>query len=187
MKKREVTEMNETRTLDHPTRRLLYQFITENPGASFQFILKILKIPEGTLRYHLQHLQRSNRIVKEKKGKNLCYYSKFRRDNPECHLDAKLNSRQELLLGLIRNEPGINRKELMIRAKSSRRSLNYDLRRLRDLRLVMKVETGDGKGYEALSKDRLKDEMFKILVDRMLKGELTLEKFKLLKERLEDL
>ena len=187
MKEREVRDISESGSLDHPTRQILYQFIVDNPGTSFQLIRRILKIPEGTLRYHLQHLQRSNRIVREKQGKNLCYYSKFRIENPECHLDVKLNPDQELLIQLIRDDPGITRKELMIRSKLSRRSLNYDLRRLKDLRLVIQVETRDGKGYEALSKDRLKDEMFKILVDRLLNGELTLEKFRLLRDRLDEI
>ena len=50
MKEKEVTEMEEHGSTAHPTRKVLYQFIVENSGTSFQLILKILKIPEGTFR-----------------------------------------------------------------------------------------------------------------------------------------
>jgi predicted transcriptional regulator len=187
MKEKEVREMNGQDTLMHPTRKVLYQFIVENPGTSFQFIKRILRIPEGTLRYHLDHLIRHNRVVSEKKGRNLCYYSSFKRDHPECHLNVELNPDQQLLLDIIRNEPGIGRKELMVRTRLSRRRINYSLRRLRDLRLVWKVNTSAGDGYEEITKDRLKDDMYRILVDRLLKGELSLERFNILKDRLDEM
>ncbi|MGA1866826.1 MAG: helix-turn-helix domain-containing protein [Thermoplasmatota archaeon] len=180
-----MTETDERGSLGHPTRKVLYRFITENPGTSFQFILNVMKIPEGTLRYHLEQLQRSRRIVSEKKGRNLVYYSTFHRDHPECHADLDLNVSQKLLLDLIRDSPGATRKELLARSRLGRRELNYSLRRLGDLKLIWKVDTEDGQGYEVISKDRFKDEMFRILVDRLLSGEMDLERFRLLKDRLE--
>ncbi|MGA1794021.1 MAG: helix-turn-helix domain-containing protein [Thermoplasmatota archaeon] len=185
MKEREVLDMDEHGSLGHPTRKALYKFILENPGTSFQFIRNVLRIPEGTLRYHLQHLQRSNRIVREKNGKELCYYSKFHRDHPECHLEVELSPKQKLLLDLIREDPGATRKELMSRSRLSRRELNYSLRRLRDLKLIWKKQTVKGEGFEVISKDTFKDEMFKMLVDRLLTGELTIERFRTLRDRLE--
>lgn len=177
--------MEDTGSLGHPTRKVLYRFIKENPGTSFQFIRGVLNIPEGTLRYHLQQLQRSNRIVKEKKGRNLCYYSRFHRDHPECQLEADLSENQKLLLDLIRDAPGTTRSELLSRSRLTRRELNYSLRRLRDLKLIWKTDTEYGEGYEVISRDRLKDEMFKILVDRLLKGDLSLDRFRTLRDRLE--
>jgi len=185
MKQREVLEMDEHGSMGHPTRRMLYKFILDNPGTSFQFIRSVLKIPEGTLRYHLLHLQRSNRIIREKKGKELCYFSAFHRDHPECHLDVELNPKQKLLLDLIREDPGATRKELMSRSRLTRRELNYSLRRLRDLKLIWRTKTAKGEGFEVISKDTFKDEMFKMLVDRLLCGDLTIERFRTLRDRLE--
>ncbi|MBN1390746.1 MAG: hypothetical protein JXA22_08910 [Candidatus Thermoplasmatota archaeon] len=173
--------------LTHPTRKVLYRFIIENPGTSFQFILNVLKIPEGTLRYHLDQLQRSRRIVSQKKGKNLVYYSSFHRDHPECPSDLDLNDSQKLLLDLIKDSPGVTRKELLVRSRLSRRELNYSMRRLGDMKLIWKVDTGNGQGFEVISKDRFKEEMFRILVDRFLKGDLSLERFRSLKDRLQSL
>ena len=78
MKEKEVKEMNGHGSTEHPTRKVLYQFIVENPGASFQLILNILKVPEGTLRYHLQQLQRSKRIIKERSQKLTSVINKVR-------------------------------------------------------------------------------------------------------------
>jgi len=154
--------MNGHGSTEHPTRKVLYQFIVENPGASFQLILKILKIPEGTLRYHLQQLDRSNKIIKEKKGKNLFYYSAFQKEHQECETNVELSEKQEFLLDLIRDDPGITRKELMIRSKLDRKNMNYTLRRLKDLKLIWNIETKKGDGFEVISRERLMDEMFKI-------------------------
>jgi len=185
MKRKEVTVVDDA--LAHPTRKVLYRFIIENPGTSFQFILSVLKIPEGTLRYHLDQLQRSRRIVSEKKGGKIAYYSSFHRDHPECHSDLGLSDNQKLLLALVRDFPGVTRKDLLTRSRLSRRELNYSLRRLGDLKLIWKVDTGNGQGFEVISKDRFKEEMFRILVDRFLKGDLNLERFRFLKDRLKNL
>ncbi len=185
MKEKEVKEMNENSSLGHPTRKILYQFIIDNPGISFHLIRHAMKIPEGTLRYHLQQLQRSNRIVKEKNGRNLGYYSKFKKNHPDCYLNVELSSNQRMLLDLIGDFPGATRKDLLIRSRFSRRELNYSLKRLKDLKLIWKVETGNGQGYEMITRDTFKDEMFKILVDRFLKGELSLERFRTLKDKLD--
>lgn len=183
----EEISMNDESTLAHPTRKKLFDFISENPGATFQLIRNFMDIPEGTLRYHLQTLQTSKRIKGERKGKNLCFYSSFKKNHPECPHRVKLTSKQNTLLDLIDNFPGATRKELMTRSRFSRREINYCLRRLQDLKLVWKIETGDGEGFEVITRDRFKDEMFKILVDRYLNGELDRNRFKSLKEKLDEI
>ena len=44
---------NET---DHQTRKMLTDYILENPGVTIKVIAQALKVTPGTLRYHLDHL-----------------------------------------------------------------------------------------------------------------------------------
>jgi len=54
-------------------RRLIYNYILNNPGMHLRKISKELNIPLGTLRYHLSYLEKKELII-SKKEKNLKVY-----------------------------------------------------------------------------------------------------------------
>ncbi len=54
-------------------RRMIYNFIKENPGSYLRKISRAMNVQMGTLRYHLDYLEK-NELIKSKKEKNLKIY-----------------------------------------------------------------------------------------------------------------
>ncbi len=166
-------------------RRLLFDYIKKNPGASFRILLSAFRMSEGNLRYHLQYLERKKRITFEKEGRDRCYFTYARKMSPYAN-DVELSSKQERLLDLIQSNPGITPEELRVRCGENGHSFTYDLRKLREGKLVWYVKRGSRTGYEALTQERLEDELFLEMVRRFTDGEATKDEVLSMVSRLEE-
>lgn len=167
-------------------RNLLYNHINKYPGITFQLLKSAFRIPEGTLRHHLNQLQKQGKIVQEKRKNERCYYSSFRRRYPQCPEDIKLSEPQERLMEIINENSGISRKEIMTRVQMDRKTLTYHLKRLKKLKLIWKVDQGGSEGYEMITRQKLKDEMFRLLVKKFVDGDIERESFFQLMKVLEE-
>ena len=67
------------KALTNRTRKMVYSYISRHPGVSFGTIMGVLDLTEGTLRYHLNYLERGDKILSESKGKHRYYYHSDRR------------------------------------------------------------------------------------------------------------
>ena len=171
---------------DHRTRSLLYDYINKNPGSTFKMLKSVFKIPDGTLRYHLRYLLKRNRIVQEKEGREKCYYSYLKKRFPFCDPDLKLNKEQERLLQLISLEPMIPYKDLKRRSGQKPSSFKYNIQQLKKKKLIWRIRRGNRIGYDLITEKRLADEMFLIIVDKYLDGEVDKETMMLILDKLED-
>lgn len=176
--KRERGNTNETREdLDH--------YILENPGISFAHIMKVFGLNRGTLRYHLDYLEGEERVRSMRKGQQNCYYS-----NQIGALDpitggSDLTRKQIRLLRAIKNKPGISRKALIELTTQSREEVNYNLRRLKDKKVIWKITDGGDPCYEFITKEQLAAEMMAIILEKFLDDEIDRETFLMLKNKLE--
>lgn len=171
--------MNSQDSSSHQTRKLLIQYIHENPGTTFQHLKYVFNLNEGTLRYHLNFLLRKEEINQVKKGNIRSYV-------PVGLLRAKnINEKQRFLYKLIENNPGISRKELFIQSKQSRKKLSYNISRLIELGLIWKVKGENNIGYSIITKDQLYKESIGIIFEKLLNEEIDTEKYLILKSRLE--
>lgn len=170
-------KMSKGSTIHENIRSLLLDHIEENPGISFQVLMSVFKVPDGTLRHHLRQLQKSKKIISEKKKKHRCYYSYLVKRFPLCKGKIDLNREQERLLDIIIDRPGITRKELMNASNLTREEMTYNIKRLKDHKLIWKVSVGEKKGYEPLNEESVKGEMFRVLVKRLVDGDLDRETF----------
>jgi predicted transcriptional regulator len=166
-------------------RPLLLEHIRRHPGISFQVLLSAFKIPEGTLRYHLDRLRKDKKIVQEKIKNSRCYFPYLSKRFPQCPGNVRLTREQEILLDMIDENPGITRKEIMQRMRMDRKTLTYNLKRFRALRLIWKVKEDGVEGFEVITRDKLKAEMFRILVRNFADGEIDRESFFLALDELE--
>ncbi|MBN1391120.1 MAG: hypothetical protein JXA22_10815 [Candidatus Thermoplasmatota archaeon] len=157
---------------DHRTRKLLKEYISENPGVTFRFLMSALNLNKGTLTYHLGYLLRKRVIVQERKGRERCYFSYIKKRFPYTDPGLKLNKGQERILEVISIEPGKSVEQLRIRTGLKRSSFNYDLNRLKELKLIWRIKTGDGYGYELVTEEKLRERMFLVLVSRFTKGKI---------------
>lgn len=176
--------MSEEGALENPFRKLLYQYIVEHPGSSFKLMLTVFKVPPGTLRYHLYRLEKTNKINNEKNGNQLRYYSSFHRSGISSASISELTKKESKLLELIKENPGIRTKDLALRSGMRRKDLYYNLRKLREMRLVWKTSKG---GYELLLMDDLRRELSLLLIDRFLEGRIDRQRLDSLMSKLDEL
>jgi predicted transcriptional regulator len=178
--------MKRERGNKNETRNDLDRYILEHPGVSFSHIRKIFNINRGTLRYHLEYLQGEERIRSVRKGNQNCYFSNQRAALDPVTGSSELNSKQIRLLRAIREKPGISRKELLELTRQSREEINYNLRRLKDLKVIWKVKDGGDPCYEYITKEQLAAEMMAIIIEKFLDDEIDRETFLMLKRRLDE-
>lgn len=57
------TRLGKQEALDHPKRRLIFQYVQEHPGANFREISRETDIASGTVRHHLTVLERAGHLV----------------------------------------------------------------------------------------------------------------------------
>ena len=172
--------------IDNRTRKRLYDYITYHPGVSFQILQEAFRMKDGTLRYHLQYLLRRGEIVKGGDGHRRIYYCTGTKRNwllgrP---IPGRLNDQQRMVLETISLAPGISRSELWMRIKQTRKELSGNLRSLMDLGLIWKVKTSKGEGFEVITENGIYREVYALLLDRLVKGDLSLVEFEALRDRL---
>jgi predicted transcriptional regulator len=146
-------------------------------------LMKVLKVNEGTLRYHLHELEKKEMIREKKMNSIRCY-------NPVCnsHLgnDLGIDPGTCRVLSLIRDEPGISRKDLLMRSGMGRDGLTASLQKLKSKGLIAIDGRGNGSAYEPMSTRRLKKELTLILTEKFVNDEIDLETFKRSLEKIKD-
>jgi predicted transcriptional regulator len=134
--------------------------------------MNAFNINKGTLTYHLGYLMRKRMIVQEKKGRERCYFSYIKKRFPFTSPDLELNQEQENILEIISSEPGITIGNLRKRSGLKRSSFTYNLNKLKKLKLVWRVKTSDGFGYEIVTEEKLRNKMLLILINKFTAGEI---------------
>ena len=172
--------------LTNRTRKRLYEYITKHPGVSFQILKEAFRMKDGTLRYHLQYLLSNGEIVRSGDCRRRVYYCAGVRRNSLLgrNIPGKLTDHQRRLLEIIALDPGITRSELWERSQQTKRGLNRNIRSLLDLGLIWKVKVDGEEGFEFITHDGLYKEVYMLLIDKLLKEEISLTEFDNLRGRL---
>lgn len=177
--------------LDNKLRNMIYNHITTYPGVSFSILKNIFGITEGALRYHLDYLERCDKISSGLQKGVRCYYPhqhminvpKRSTEDLELH---KLTSQQELVLTTIKHYPGITQKDLVSRTRLNRFQVSRGLGKLQSLNLVKSTQVGRNVCYEYVPDDELKFKIIKKLVIKLLRDEIDEQTFLRLKRRLNE-
>ncbi len=174
---------------DHDTRKMVYSHILTYPGVSYITLKNIYNLSAGTLRYHLEYLTKAERIhVNIENGKR-CYYpiknevvvSKQFKNNLASH---HLTQTQQMMLNIIKKQPGITQKELIRKSKLSRIRVSYNINKIIDLGYVKKSNNGKHVMYEYITDELLRNEMLLRLTLRLLNKEIDEKRFLELKAKL---
>lgn len=170
---------------DHQTRELLLENIKDRPGISFSKLMRLLNINEGTLRYHLNYLERKELITSKKEGAKRLYFNSLSSAYGGEGRDD-LTRDQTRVYNIIRKYPGIKPKEILDRSELSRKGLRNILQKLQNEHLIWEVENGNGAGYEIVTRKRLMEEMLLDLAEKFLKGDIDRPTFLHLKDWIEE-
>lgn len=57
------TRLAKAKALEHPNRKVIFEYVQQHPGANFREVARKTNIPAGTVRHHLTVLQRSGHLV----------------------------------------------------------------------------------------------------------------------------
>lgn len=175
---------------EHRMRRIIYNYVSSNPGVSFGTIKGMMDMNKSTLRYHLNFLEKANKVKCTREGKHNCYHptqSDTLNLSPVHGIDLNtLTKGQKRLLTLIIKNPGITPGELVTLVPSNKKKLRYNLNRLMELRLIWKVKIEGEIGYEQITGEDVKEEILKKLIKRLLAKEIDEETFLTIKKRLEE-
>lgn len=154
---------------DNRTRKLIINYVSDNPGVTFSQLKKVFDLNRGTLRYHMDYLRKNEEIVSKTHDGKKCYYCISVRGNK--------SDRSERVLQIILNEPGITRKSLMTRSKCDRKALSACIQTLKRKHLVVIKRENGSIMYWPLDDDELRRQAYKLLVRKLLDGEIDEEEF----------
>ena len=70
-----LARISDERTLDHPGRCVLYNYIREHPGEHYGGIGRATGIQKGTLAYHLRVMERANLVRVERRNFRKLYFA----------------------------------------------------------------------------------------------------------------
>jgi predicted transcriptional regulator len=179
-------------SLENETRSLIYDHIMANPGVSFIVLRSVLKLNESTLRYHLNYLEKSEKISFGLERGNRIYFPHLggthiiqKAENSGSLNAYELSVVQEKIISAIKRHPKINQKELATMTRINRITLSNNLKKLMALCLVRKIPNGNKVQYEYLENKQLRYEILKHLIKQLLSNEIDEETFLNLKKELD--
>ncbi|MDP6156673.1 MAG: ArsR family transcriptional regulator [Candidatus Thermoplasmatota archaeon] len=122
------TRIKQKKILDNDIRQNLYAYINHNPGKHFRKIKKHLKVSQGTLTHHIRCLTEADLIVAKQQGNFKFYYPTWMKDQQK-----PITPVQEELMEIVKQQPGIEIKELAEKLGRESRTIRYHLDNLRDV------------------------------------------------------
>jgi predicted transcriptional regulator len=168
---------------------MIYNHITEYPGVSFSTLKRFHDLNDGTLRYHLNYLERAEKITSKLEAGKLHYYPypKSAIDSNSTNTNSKIHDltpHQELILNIIKQNPGINQTELITKTSLKRHILTYNISQLITLGMVKKNNHVKFVCYEYIPDELLEFELLKMLTIKFLNNEIDEKTFLKLRSRL---
>ncbi|MDE2589421.1 MAG: winged helix-turn-helix transcriptional regulator [Patescibacteria group bacterium] len=132
---------------DNPTKILRY--LEANPGTHLRKINTDLEIALGTLRYHLEFLEKTGRIISEKHDLFRYYFTTGALDEIERNTIKMLHqetSRQIVMFILEKKTP--SQKDIVKNIMVSTASARWHLRRLVELGIILESREGKYRRYQ---------------------------------------
>jgi predicted transcriptional regulator len=175
--------------LEHETRRMIYNHIISHPGVSYKVLKTVFSLTDGTLRYHLDYLERAEKISFGLEAGKRLYYPFHSEVTVASQLPGtakpyKLTQLQERILNTIKQHPGITQKELMTSMGLKRFTIVNNVKKLLNLEIIRKTPNGKNVYYEYITNEQFRYELLKGLVIKLLKKEIDENTFINLKRKL---
>lgn len=160
------------------TRRMLENYILSHPGATISVLKKIFQISIGSLRYHLDVLERKDIITHKLINNTKRYYG--------IGSDKGLSNDQRRLIYLMKIRPGITQKELIKKTKLKRHVVKYNLKKLDEMDIIHADQKGKKKCYYYMSTSDFKfNKEHLSLIAKYLNKEIDLKTYTALREELD--
>lgn len=167
---------------ENKIRRLIFNLIEHYPGVSFNTIKNIFELTESGVRYHLNYLEKNNKISSSTENGIKCYFPypitvSIPKSANNILKSQKLPPHQELILTTIMRYPGINQKDLIKRTGINRFKITRDIRTLKNLNLIKNSKHKNMICYEYIPDVELKFKILKGFILRYLNNQIDEETF----------
>jgi predicted transcriptional regulator len=174
---------------DHETRKMIYNHILTYPGVPYNILKHIFGLTDGTLRYHLEYLEKAERIMSNIENGRRCYYplrnevvvSRLFKNKPTGY---KFTEIQQSIINIIKCNPGITLKDLIKRTGLSRFTINYNINKFINMGFIKKSNNANNVIYEYMTDELLRHEVLLRLTIKLLKREISEQEFIELKKKL---
>ncbi|MBY9006217.1 MAG: winged helix-turn-helix transcriptional regulator [Candidatus Lokiarchaeota archaeon] len=132
--------------LENEKRKKIIDVILINPGVHFSELKRKTKIAYGNLVWHLEILDKYHVIKKKTMEQYVVYFPYFDK-NPISNIDLKLQKSEFTLriLKIIEDNPGIWNSKIAQTTNISRKTIEYHIRKLIDLKLIHGIKKGNKK------------------------------------------
>jgi predicted transcriptional regulator len=179
--KGEIMIILDVGVLENETRRMIYNHILIHPGASFKNLKSIFNFSDSTLRYHLHFLEKKKEIKSTIDGNNKFFYPNkefsINNKNNKSETNLKfyeLNKKQDLILNIIKLNPGISQKDLILKTSLKRIMIYYNIGKLLDYGMIRKEKSGRFVCYYYIDNLELKKMVLKNLIIKFIYNEIDL-------------
>lgn len=135
--------------LDHPQRKAVYDIVVANPGIELGKVGKILNMNRETLRYHMNLLESSNKIVVMKDYGIIRHYENHGRYGIlERHVLAHLwNPTAEQIFSIVLSNPGITQGDIASMLSVASPTVHWYMERFNTDGIVKAQRTGRLTNY----------------------------------------
>lgn len=160
MKENSVLLMSRERTKNNSDSVLSY--IQENPGSHLRGIERGLSISLGTLRYHLDTLEKTGKIMSERYNLHRYYFlaGSFKEDERNTlKMLNKKTSRRIILFIMERKNPTL--KDIVKNIGISYASVTWHIRRFIDLGIILEFDEGRYRKYHLVTRSQDIANLFK--------------------------
>lgn len=127
------TRIRREKLLEHPVREVIYMEIHSNPGIYYRELLRKLGIPNGSLAFHLHHLERAGYIRSRRARGRRHLFSTELLPSTDSLL---VTDRQRRILEFLRSRPGASERLIVKSLGMSRSTVSYHIGVLRSLGFV---------------------------------------------------
>ena len=167
---------------DHETRKMIYNHIITSPGVAFTTLKSLYNLSDGTLRYHLEYLEKADQILTDIENGMRCYYpvrnelvvSEQFSNKPRRYNFTNIQLR---IIRTIKSYPGISQVELIRRTQLSRFTISYNIRKFIDMGLIQKTNNGKNVFYNYMTDEALRKEVQLRLTMKLLNREISESEF----------
>ncbi|MGA1873180.1 MAG: winged helix-turn-helix transcriptional regulator [Thermoplasmatota archaeon] len=130
--------INRAVKINNARRKLIYERIHQNPGIHFSALMKDLDLKPGVASYHINRLEKAELIKSYQDG----MYRRFYLYEEKVEMRIMLSDLQKIIVNTVNEEPGISQVDISRMVGKSKVVINYHVRFLRDLGLLILEREG---------------------------------------------
>lgn len=141
-----MNDMKEAPPIDN--RKLIFEYVSDNPGSHLRKIARDLNVRLGTLRYHLDYLEKNGSIVSQKQNNLKMYFVSGKLKPQEKTLTQLLQQKhfRDIIFALIES-PDLTFSQIVDRVSMSPSATSKYINILRDKEILSYKKFGREKKY----------------------------------------